>query len=253
LIPLPLIEDIGHTIAAACKSQFEKTSEYKHFTSLISSTAKQLRQTKYAALTPPKLRSKGRFQSIHRVAKWSQKMLKRLAHPVSEDPNLQIKLDKLHPEFEQAMPFIEKLAKTSQVTSAIMKCLKNKGLNSDTAEHCQQLNKQLPKSSKVRQRIEQWLIHHQQIQQQLTPYPISSDIIESLFGHFKHLLSRTSQADMNRSTLLIPTLCGHINTQNIAQAHSEASHDDLAQWEKDNVGYTVRKQRYSIFQQIQEL
>ena len=42
------------------------------------------------------------------------------------------------------------------------------------------------------------------------PLPLlaSSDIIESLFGNFKDIIGRGPQADMNRSALLIPVLCG---------------------------------------------
>ena len=62
--PVPTIDDIGHTIATALKAQFEKLDIYKRFTALVSHGAKCLRQTELAFLMPPKLRSKGRFQSI---------------------------------------------------------------------------------------------------------------------------------------------------------------------------------------------
>lgn len=61
---VPVIDDIGHSIATILKSQFEKTTTYERFTSLISKCAKCLRQTDLAFLTPPKLRTKGRFLSI---------------------------------------------------------------------------------------------------------------------------------------------------------------------------------------------
>ncbi len=65
---IPIIEDIGHVMANALKMQFEKTNGYRRFTSLISRGAKNLRQTRQAFLMPPKLRSKGRFQSIGRLS-----------------------------------------------------------------------------------------------------------------------------------------------------------------------------------------
>jgi len=43
---------------------------YERFTSLISKCAKYLRQTDLAFLTPPKLRTKGRFLSISKLGKW---------------------------------------------------------------------------------------------------------------------------------------------------------------------------------------
>jgi len=63
-ITLPVIEDIGHVMANALKAPFEKTTVFKRFTAWINQGAKCLRQTELVFLTPPKPRSKGRFQSI---------------------------------------------------------------------------------------------------------------------------------------------------------------------------------------------
>jgi len=52
--PVPVIDDIGHSMANALKKQFEKTPAYKAFTALVSHGAKCLRQTEFAFLTPPK-------------------------------------------------------------------------------------------------------------------------------------------------------------------------------------------------------
>ena len=62
----------------------------------------------------------------------------------------------------------------------------------------------------TRTTLTNWLNKHQGIQQQwaIDSLPVSSDVIESLFGSFKHIMSRNPQADMNRSVLLIPALCG---------------------------------------------
>jgi hypothetical protein len=47
---------------------------------------------------------------------------------------------------------------------------------------------------------------------------VSSDIIESLFGKFKYAIERSPQADMNRTILLIPALCGNLNGNITTQA-----------------------------------
>jgi len=70
---VPVIEDIGHVMVSALKAEFEKTSDYKLFTALISLGSKCLRQTEWAFLVAPKLRSKGRFQSISQLGKWGTK------------------------------------------------------------------------------------------------------------------------------------------------------------------------------------
>jgi hypothetical protein len=72
---IPVIADIGHSMATALKDQFEKTAAYKHFTALLTQGTNRLRLTELAFLIPPKLRSKGRFQSISALGKWLIKYL----------------------------------------------------------------------------------------------------------------------------------------------------------------------------------
>ncbi|NOR80141.1 MAG: hypothetical protein GQ529_04795, partial [Methyloprofundus sp.] len=72
---------------------------------------------------------------------------------------------------------------------------------------------------------------------------------ESLFGNFKHIIERSPQADMNRTVLLIPALCGKRNGTVVTQALHLASHIDLEAWEKEHIPYTVRKKRLEFFKE----
>jgi hypothetical protein len=254
-IKVPVIEDIGHVMAAALKSQFEKTEDYKIFTSLVSKGGKSLRQTALAFLTPPKLRSKGRFQSIGKLGEWADKVLDILDKSVGgDDEQKDGLLDKLHkalPDFIQSRPFIKRFSSTATVLSQVMNILKNKGLDQASYEQCRQLSEQFPDDSKVRERLLEWLRRHIEIKNKITPLSllVSSDIIESLFGNFKHIVERSPQADMNRTTLLIPALCGKMDKVTITLVLSQTSHKDLKAWEEENIPYTMRKRRQAFFAQ----
>jgi hypothetical protein len=133
----------------------------------------------------------------------------------------------------------------------VLEILKNKGLNQQTFRQCRQLAEQLPEYSKVRKRLLVWLQRHLHIQCRLgisqMPLLVSSDISESLFGKFKHIIERSPQTDMNRTTLVIPALCGKIDGQVIAQALAHTAHSDAQRWEQENIPYTLRKQRRGFF------
>ncbi len=248
--PVPTINDLSHTMANALKNQFEKTPAYKRFTALVSHGAKCLRQTELAFIIPPKLRSKGRFLSISKLGKWGEKMLDVLA--VKGSAKKGSALDKLRTAFPgllKSRDFIERFALTTKTVSQIMDILKNKGLDKTSYKLCYQLSKELPRHSKVKKRLQNWLQQSFKVQKQITSLPllVSSDIIESLFGNFKHIIERSPQADMNRTTLLIPALCGQLDGVVITQALNHASQNDLNQWEDDNVPYTMRKKRQAFF------
>ena len=101
----------------------------------------------------------------------------------------------------------------------------------------------------VRKRLQSWLNQHITIQEKITgdSLLVSSYIIESLFGKFKHVIERSSYADINRTALLIPALCGNINETVIMQAFEQTSQKDLKDWEEDNIPYTMRKKRQAFF------
>ena len=250
---IPIIADIGHAMATALKKQFEKTAAYQRFTALINKGALRLRQTELAFLIPPKLRSKGRFQSISTLGKWSDKILEVFAvQGRAKKGSLLAKLRTALPGFLLLKPFIKRFAITTQVVTQVMGILKNKGLDKISYERCYQLSETLSKNATVKKHLQKWLRQHLDIQKQLTDLPllISSDIIESLFGNFKHIIERSPQADMNRTTLLIPALCGRLDKTTITQALNQARHNDLEMWEKENIPYTVRKKRQAFFDNI---
>lgn len=246
---ISVIDDIGHVMASALKAQFEKTTTYKRFTDLINKGANRLRQTELAFLIPPKLRSKGRFQSISKLGQWGAKMLNVLAvKGCAKKGSPLSKLRAALPGFSLLKPFVKRFANTTSVVSQVMEILKNQGLYQTSYEQCHQLSKKLPRNSKVKKRLNNWLEQHLKIQQQITSLPllVSSDIIESLFGNFKHIIERSPQADMNRTTLLIPGLCGNRDEMTIITALNQASHHDLEKWENDHIPYTVRKKRQAF-------
>lgn len=247
---IAMIDDIGHVVAKSLKKEFEDTKSYKRFTKLIKDGSARLRNTNIAFLTPPKLRNKARFQSISRLGKWGEKMMDSFnTRGRAKKGSVLEKLRKAFPLFSRLKLFIQNFAKTTSVTSKIMERLKNIGLEQSTYDECKLLLKELPRSSKTAKQLRIWLDKHIKIQQKLTKYPlpVSSDIIESLFGKYKHVIERSPQTEMNRSTLIIPALCGKIDEAKILRALDIAKHKDLKNWEKENIRETMRSKRLSYF------
>ena len=249
-LTIPTIDDIGHVMATALKSQFKDSKRYKDFTEMASLGASQLRQSNLAYLIPPKLRTKGRFQSIGRLGQWGERMLNVLSvRGAAKKGSLLAKLRNVFPNFSRHQPFIRRFASTAKILSDVMDILKNKGLDQTSYEQCFALSQDLPMRSNVKKRLQYWLRQHLIIQKNITEHPllVSSDIVESLFGKYKHVIERSSHADMNRTALLIPALCGKVHDSMIAEAFRQARHKDLTCWEANNIPYTMRKKRQQFF------
>jgi tRNA(Ile)-lysidine synthase TilS/MesJ len=205
-----------------------------------------LRQTDLAFITAPKLRAKGRFQSISKLLAWGDKILTVLAvKGAAKKGSLLLRVREALLGFSRLKPFIRSFSSAAQATSEIMELVKNQGLEQKSYQLCQEITAQLPRRSVVRKRLKQWLNEHLAIQKEITSLPllVSSDIIESLFGHFKHVIERSAQVDMNRIALLIPVLCGEIDETVFENALNHVKHKDLKDWEEVNIPYTVRKKR----------
>ncbi len=130
---------------------------------------------------PPKLRSKGRFQSIGKLGKWGEKMLEVFAvKGVAKKGSLLDKLRITFPEFSSSKSFIKRFALTSKIVSEVMKILKNKGLNEINYKQCYDLSCQLPRNSAVKKRLQAWLKKNLKVQKNLKstinypPYPCLS-------------------------------------------------------------------------------
>ncbi|MDQ6961037.1 MAG: hypothetical protein Q9M28_00705, partial [Mariprofundaceae bacterium] len=95
-----------------------------------------------------------------------------------------------------------------------------------------------------------WLKKHDEIQEKIKlPLLVSSDIIESLFGKFKYAIERSPRADMNRTVLLIPALCGKRSEISFQQSLSLVRHHDLQAWDEENIPYTIRRKRTEFYSQ----
>jgi len=245
--PVEMIEDISHVVANALKKQYQDRDAYTRFVTWTNQIAKKLRQTVYAFLIPPKLRSKGRFMSIDRLAKWGEKLSEHLDFTREGEA---IPLPDALSDLDQQRGFIKEFAQTTDLVSRIMGLLKKQGLKADTARTCRSWLEPLADTAKIRLCLDSWLDKHLCIQQRLNvdSLPISSDVIESLFGSFKHIMARNPQADMNRSVLLIPALCGggQLDDQQISALLARTPHKTLQVWEQENIPYTLRKKRQAF-------
>ena len=254
---IPTIDDVSHVVANSLKKQFEDTEPFRKFKEVIKTGASRMRQSSLAYLVPPKLRSKGRFQGISRVTSWAAKILV-IFHPdkSAEDDSLFEQLRATMPDFLSVEPFIEKFAQTMEIVNSVLKLLKHKGLSEETYHSSKPLLTALTEVE-VKETILEWLVQQMAIQRLLglgedIPLLVSSDIIESLFGKFKYVMQRCPSPEINRITLLIPSLCGHLDRDSIDKLLRESKHQELLEWEEKNVPDTLRQKRQKLNKKHQQ-
>jgi hypothetical protein len=251
------IADLGHVIANALKAEFAKVLGFKRLLVLVYGGAKRLRQTNAAIFLPPKLRTKGRFQGISRLAEWAIWILDLMSVPgqVKED-SLVAALRKGFPKLPQLRALLEKFVLTCKVTNKLQSLLKNKGLNQKTYQLAILILGKLPDQSHTRMVVTEWLDQHLRLQCRLKigqiPLLISSDALESLFGKLKSILGRSPVGELNRMTLLMPALCGEITPESIERGLRQTNHIDLLKIEKEMIPPTLLQQKKSTFSLLKQ-
>lgn len=246
--PPVVIEDIGHAAANALKDEFAERPGFKRFLEIIRKGASRIRQTDLAGLRPPKLRTKGRFQSITGLSGWAVGILDIIGGRGKAKSNS--KKGRLRKAFEGLCglrSFLEKFISTCNVVADLQKMLKTEGLNSETHCRCKSILEKLPSGSRVRIRLTGWLDSHIHICRTLSlngaGMPISSDVIESLFGKFKNVVQRCPQAELNRLIYVIPLLCGRHQPAEIEKLLHEVSHADMQKTTEKGMPATIRQMR----------
>ena len=242
------IADLGHVIANALKAEFSKLLGFKRLLTLAYGGAKRIRQTNAAVFVPPKLRTKGRFQGISRLAEWALWILDIMAvQGPAKEGSLIFALRKGFPKLPRLRPIIERFSESCKIMNEFQSLIKNKGLNQETYQKGLLILNQLPEFSHTRQVVKNWMDRHLSLQCRLsigqTPLLVSSDAIESLIGRLKSIIGRSSVGELNRMTFILPTLCGQITPDSIEKSLRQTTHMDLLKVENNAIPLTLLQQR----------
>ena len=246
--PILTIEDVGHYTANLLKAHYAGKKSFATFLTIVAKGAALIRQTNLAWLMPPKLRTKGRFQSITAVAHWAQKLLDLIARKGQAPDSPEAR--KARQAFAGLAPLRGFLTRFCQVCSLVERflvLLKTQGLNETTYHRALALLAPLPAHSFLRLGLVAWLDKHLSLFRELghldCSLPVSSDPIESLFGKFKTMIQRNPHAELNRLIFVLPLLCGQHSQADIDQALHQCSQAQMRATIKEIVPPTLRQIR----------
>jgi len=246
--------DIGHFCANLLKKKYLNSSQFKKFISFTAHIGAKLRQTAAAWMAPNKLRVKGRFQGISDFAKWAQKAFEYCdKHLSSCDDATKELIQKNFKGYRFLLHFAKSFSQDTQIINQVLQLIKNEGLSQNTFDQSLSILSELPVDSSIRQGIETYLWNHLELfrQHQISDALISSDIIECLFGKIKYLIDKSPTKDFNKLVLLLPALVGELTEEDISRAQKTIKIKDIKEWEEQNIGDTILKQKRREFKKIE--
>jgi hypothetical protein len=206
----PCIDDISHVIANLLKWWYQDQPLFETFLSACGRVSGKLKQTVLACLAPPKVQTKARFMNVHRQIRWADRLLGLSPAGGARKGSILSKLRACLDQLPSCRAFIKRFRDDAVPLLECQRILKTQGLSHSTIAQCEPFIQAIG-SSPIRREFTLYLQTQLQTATKLglehIGLPVSSDLIESLFGLGK--LHGTGEVkDANRIALRLPALCG---------------------------------------------
>ena len=251
--PRPLVlRDVGHVTANALKALYSRNGVLGRFLAILEKARSHMCQSEIAALRPPRLRTKGRYQGISRLVEWAATMAWYSGgRGAARVGTLTAALRKVLPGLAQMRFFLRRFDRDCRILNEFLALLKNNGLNKETGVQARRLLEGLPRtSSKLRSTLGNWLDAHLALQSSLPSNAsllVSSDIIETVMGQLKQVIERMPSPEFSTLSLVTPLFCGRQTEESVQRAIETCPHKALMDWRLENCSRTHRKRREEIF------
>lgn len=245
------LKDLPHFAANAIKKILHADPQWTEFLAETNRSKAQLRQTKFAFLLPPDLRSKARWMNLDPLIEWSENVQTFLDSPrpvpgVSWVPD----------ELEAAMgwlrthrPAVQRWTQMLNVVGASLKYIRKQGYHRQAQEELRQVLDELPRPrGSDAEQVANSLLDY--VEQQSRPIPegqhlpATSEALESLLGKAKQLQGPQSRSGFTKMILGIAASVSTLTAQLVYTALSHIKIEQVHEWTNKQIAASVQGQRY---------
>lgn len=246
--------DVTHAMALLLKHELTGSETYQSFIQQCSKCRKQLQQTELSFLAPPSQRSQCRYFNVEKLLEWAEKLLNSPLEVLNDlVPNIEPEIlkTKLKQKLGWLASYQDSLSdwkQMVQMTRTVETQIKLDGLNQESFSIIQQyLTVQVGFSKGFAQKILGYLtqeISHLKSGQTLLA---TSDVLESLFGKYKQLSSRSPFKQISQIFLSICLSTMHLTTTLVKEALETIRFLDVEDWSALVLGQSMLSKRRILF------
>ena len=237
--------DIAHKVNTILKRELKDDEVWKEFLDAATMTIQNLKLTPLAHLVPPRQRQKARLLSQIHLVDWGCRLLAYLQSEEGAriDPQYVGKVEWIQ-QMEEALEGYRQLI---EACKAAIELVHRKGYyRGIDREFSTTINRQLLLSLRSRTFVDR-ITSFLQEQGEKVPlgeaYLGSSEVIESLFGKFKHLEQHHASSGLTSLVLAIPALVGPTTKAIVEETLSTVRVADITEWIDENLGQTYLSKR----------
>ena len=253
--PIMYTYDMSHLVARIMKGLLSNHPQWKQLVNALNLLQKSIVQTSFGFLAPTSLRKTARYMNLFATVDWTQKLLQYF------DAGDFTLITDVKPEAEQrrqflkhfgpiiAMrPFLEALQQLMRLARILLTDFKARGLSRSRF----QLWRQYQNKGLLPLTEEFFLRWKKETQSNIDALPdgqtylASSDIIESLFGHYKQAGEKAWLKGMSANVLMIAAFAGPLTAQVVYQALSSTAFQKVEGWwvaQREGPSFLAKRRR----------
>jgi hypothetical protein len=244
--------DVKHRTALALKHRLEGCPRWAEFLAGVGGTRNALKQTEWAFLLPPVLRSKSRYLNLGDLVPWACRLRFLLEH----EPAALLEHgspEKLRQKMGWLLGFGAELHRWRgwyRVAARTEEVIRNRGLYRGVEQNLEVRLSGLMKdesSAQMAGELKAFVVAQSAGLSLGERVPGSTEVLESCFGTLKALEKDQSKGGFTGLVLGLGALVGEVTKEVVAQALRSTPVKAVRNWCKQNIGTSMQSKRQQAF------
>lgn len=254
--PVLVQTDPKHKLANIIKSVIGGDERFEKFQKQLGQTRSFIQQTELSHFTPPKQRTKARFMNLHSTLRWATMVLWHLSVPQSA-ARANISRQRMNDKLGWLRSFRRDIARWNRCLAVVrttLKFLNEQGLSAGSSRRLKTKLNQLELCAASRTVVERTLVFISESEKNLKSLkqpglrvPMSTEVLESVFGRYKQLEAQHSQGGFTSLLASFATLLKPITAAEVKKSFAAVSTQTMRAWVKDQLGRTLQSRKNQAY------
>lgn len=259
--PVLVQNDPKHKLANIIKSVIGKDNRFVEFSNELGKTRAAIQQTELSHFKPPKQKKKARFMNLQSTIGWASMALWHLSNPHSSAQS-DIEPERMKEKLGWLQGYSKDIQKWSRclgVVAVTLKFINEQGLAVGASKQLKAKLAKLKLCKTSRSVMTRTVDFIQQSEKNLKSLkikglrvPMSTEVLESLFGRYKQLERQHSQSGFTSLLASFSALLKPTTPEEIERAFAKVSTKNMREWVKENLGSTLQSKKNLAYTQFKK-
>jgi hypothetical protein len=248
--------DPKHKLANIIKSVIGKDKRFITFQKQLGTTRAAIQQTELSHFTPPRQKTKARFMNLQSTIRWAVMTQWHLSQPCST-ARKEIKPKRMKEKLGWLRSFRRDVAKWKRcldVVATTLTFINEQALSRGASRKLKKMLGKLARCKASREVVDRTLAFIKQSEKNLMSLkqpklrvPMSTEVLESVFGRYKQLERQHNQGGFTSLIASFATLLKPVTANEIKEAFAKVSTKKMRKWVEEQLGTTLQSKKTQAY------